>query len=43
MTINTIDDLKPFQEAVAPIYEKYRGIVGADLLDQALATAAAAN
>lgn len=43
MAINTIDDLKPFQEAVAPIYEKYRGIVGADLLDQALATAAAAQ
>jgi len=40
MTINTIDDLKPFQKAVAPIYEKYRGIVGSDLLDAALETAA---
>lgn len=43
MTINTIEDLKPFQEAVAPIYEKYRDIVGSDLLDAALAGAASAE
>lgn len=40
MTINTIEDLKPFREAVAPIYQNYRSIAGSELLDQALAAAA---
>lgn len=32
MTVNEVEDTAPFQEALAPLYEEYKDIVGEDLL-----------
>ncbi len=34
--VNTIGDIAPFRTAMAPIYEKARGVVGEKLMDQTL-------
>lgn len=34
--VNTISDVAPFRAAMAPIYDKARGVVGAKLMDQTL-------
>lgn len=38
--VNAIENLAPFREAVAPIYEEYRKIIGSDLLDLTLSEVA---
>lgn len=35
--VNDVGNMAPFREAVAPIYDKARSVVGADILDQTLA------
>jgi tripartite ATP-independent transporter DctP family solute receptor len=37
MKINEVPDMKPFRDAVMPVYDRFRGPIGAELLDQALA------
>lgn len=37
MQINDVPNAKPFRDAVMPVYDRFRGAIGADLLDQALA------
>jgi TRAP-type C4-dicarboxylate transport system substrate-binding protein len=34
--VNTIGDIAPFRAAMAPIYDKARGVVGDKLMDQTL-------
>lgn len=36
MQVNTVDDPAAFRKAVAPVYEKFRGSIGPDLLSAAL-------
>lgn len=37
MTVNHVDDITPFRQAVLPIYDKYRDAIGSDLMDSVLA------
>lgn len=37
MKINEVPEMKPFRDAVMPVYDRFRGAIGADLMDQALA------
>lgn len=37
MKINRVPDFKPFRAAVQPVYENFKGSIGADLLQEALA------
>lgn len=37
MKINNVDDVAPFREAVAPVYDEFRDSIGGDIVDQALA------
>ncbi|QJR20484.1 TRAP transporter substrate-binding protein [Pelagibacterium halotolerans] len=37
MEVNQVPDVAPFREAVAPIYEKYRDDIGAELMDEVFA------
>ena len=37
MQINEVPDMKPFRDAVAPVYDQFRDAIGADLMDKALA------
>lgn len=37
MTVNYVEDFAPFRQAVANVYEQFRGSIGSDLLDEALA------
>lgn len=38
MKINAVEDLTPFRTAVKPVYERFRGNIGPQLLDDALKT-----
>jgi TRAP-type C4-dicarboxylate transport system substrate-binding protein len=37
MKIDRVPDFKPFRAAVEPVYENFKGSIGADLLTEALA------
>lgn len=37
MTVNQVEDIAPFRQAVLPIYNKYRDAIGSDLMDSVLA------
>lgn len=36
MSINEVDDLQAFRDAVQPVYEEYRGRIGPELVDKAV-------
>lgn len=37
MKVNTVADMAPFRTAVKPVYEKFKGSIGADLMNDVLA------
>ena len=37
MKVNVVADIAPFRAAVKPVYEKFKGSIGADMMNDVLA------